>query len=104
MMAENIESGNGIRSNKRHYFLIVCKVANVALCVLAFLMIFFSDMSLDIADDIEDYIGSKPKKGVYPNWIPDKKPDPAAEAAAKKAAADAAKAAAVPVSNSASGK
>ena len=38
------------------------------------MMIFFSDMSLDIADDIEDYIGYTPKKGIYPKWAPGNDP------------------------------
>ncbi len=33
-------------------------------------MIFTSDMSLDIATDIEDYIGYAPKPGVYPYYPP----------------------------------
>ena len=101
------DGSGGVKKSSRHYFLIVCKIANVALCILAFLMIFFSDMSLDIADDIEEYIGYTPKKGIYPKWSPGNDPskvvaDPAAvaAAAAAKAAAAAAK---VPKSTPASG-
>ena len=63
-----------VDNDKRKYFLVVCKIANVALCILAFMMIFFSDMSLDISEDIEEYIGYTPKKGVFPKWAPGNDP------------------------------
>ena len=40
----------------KKFALLVCKTANVALTVLAFLKIFISDLHFDIKDDINDYM------------------------------------------------
>ena len=83
MLPEKVmKEGELVENEKRKYFLLVCKIANVTLCVMAFIMIFLSDMSLDIAEDIEDYISYTPKKGLYPKWAPANHPSTAAAAAA----------------------
>ena len=73
-----VKDGEEVPNEKRKWFIILFKVMNVGLCFMAFFMLFSSDMSLDIATDIEDYIGYVPKAGVYPYYPPGPNYNPSA--------------------------
>jgi hypothetical protein len=67
-LPDQLRTRNGIINNeKKRKIMLALKITNVSLTVFAFLVIFASDMHLDIATDIQDYIGYKPSPGVYPS-------------------------------------
>lgn len=45
------------RTTLKRFWIIICKLTNVVLVVLAFIQIFISDHSFDIKDDLELYLG-----------------------------------------------
>ena len=64
MLPDNTE---GQKTAKR-FIIIICKLANVVLTILAFFQILISDLSFDIQEDISEFLGTDVQKGYV--WKP----------------------------------
>ena len=57
--AHSLPEKTDAQQNRKLFLKIVCKIANVALTVLAFFQLFISDFYLDVGDDLEEYYDDK---------------------------------------------
>ena len=66
IITDNKNGSKEAKNDKKRLALIIGKFANVALTVLAFFQILISDLGFDIAEDVEEALGSAPNKTIYP--------------------------------------